>query len=251
MSAARREVSAALRGSVPADAVDALDLRIGRCERVLARAAADWNANLVVIGGKRHGALARGLGLSTAQNLVRMVEVPVLVAGAAAKPIQRVLVAVDLSAESRAVLSAARALAKQLGARLRIVHVLEPLKHPSLGLYTLDERLVRAQATAHLRRLTSRMRDVAADQVIREGDPAEVIAAESAEWTADLLVVGSHGRGWIDRLLLGSTTERLLARLPCSLFVIPIRERRPTRAPARTAKVPRPRRGRRAHGPAR
>jgi hypothetical protein len=60
------------------------------------------------------------------------------------------------------------------------------------------------------------------DRVIRRGRADEEIAEEVAAWHADLLVVGSHGKGWIDRLLIGSTTERLLNRLPTSLLVVPI-----------------------------
>ena len=40
-------------------------------------------------------------------------------------------------------------------------------------------------------------------------------------WGADLVVLGSHGKGWVDRMLLGSTTERLLSHLPTSMLVIP------------------------------
>jgi len=39
----------------------------------------------------------------------------------------------------------------------------------------------------------------------------------------DLVIVGSHGKGWVDRVLLGSTTERLLNKLPCPVLVIPVR----------------------------
>ena len=50
---------------------------------------------------------------------------------------------------------------------------------------------------------------------------AETIAQEATNWNADLIVVGSHGKGWVDRLLMGSTTERLLTFLPASVLVVP------------------------------
>ena len=74
------------------------------------------------------------------------------------------------------------------------------------------------------------------DRVIRRGRADEEIAEEAAVWRADLLVVGSHGKGWIDRLLIGSTTERLLNRLPTSLLVVPISKpavKRPAQAATR------------------
>ena len=52
----------------------------------------------------------------------------------------------------------------------------------------------------------------------------ETILAEAAEWKADLLVVGSHGKGWAERMLVGSVTERLLNHLPTSVLVVPTRK---------------------------
>jgi nucleotide-binding universal stress UspA family protein len=59
------------------------------------------------------------------------------------------------------------------------------------------------------------------EKVVRYGLPVDRVTAEAAEWEADLLVVGSHGKGWFDRLLIGSVTERLLNQLPTSLLVLP------------------------------
>ncbi len=47
------------------------------------------------------------------------------------------------------------------------------------------------------------------------------IRREAAEWPADLLVVGSHGKGWGTRMLVGSVTEQLISYLPTSLLVVP------------------------------
>ena len=60
-----------------------------------------------------------------------------------------------------------------------------------------------------------------AEKVVRYGMPADRITEEAAAWEADLLVVASHGKGWLDRLLIGSVTERLLNQLPTSLLVLP------------------------------
>jgi hypothetical protein len=65
-------------------------------------------------------------------------------------------------------------------------------------------------------------RDGAVETVMREGRVLETIHQEAAEWNADLLVVGSHGKGWGERLILGSVTERMLSDLPTSLLVVPV-----------------------------
>jgi nucleotide-binding universal stress UspA family protein len=79
------------------------------------------------------------------------------------------------------------------------------------------------------------------DRVVRRGRADEEIAEEASAWHADVVVLGSHGRGWVDRLLIGSTTERLLNRLPASLLVVPInrpaqRQPEPARARSRRAR---------------
>ncbi len=60
-----------------------------------------------------------------------------------------------------------------------------------------------------------------AERFVRYGMPLDLIRQEAAAWLADLVVVGSHGKGVVDRLLLGSVTERLLNQLPTSLLIVP------------------------------
>ena len=61
-----------------------------------------------------------------------------------------------------------------------------------------------------------------AERLVRYGRPVETLLREATTWQADLLVVGSHGRGWAERVLVGSVTERLLNHLPTSLVVVPV-----------------------------
>jgi nucleotide-binding universal stress UspA family protein len=49
----------------------------------------------------------------------------------------------------------------------------------------------------------------------------ETLTQAARSGPATLLVIGTHGAGWVDRLLLGSTAEGLLARLPASLLIVP------------------------------
>jgi hypothetical protein len=48
-----------------------------------------------------------------------------------------------------------------------------------------------------------------------------MIVEMARTWEADVIVVGSHGHNWVDRLLIGSVTEQLLNELPASLLVVP------------------------------
>jgi len=52
------------------------------------------------------------------------------------------------------------------------------------------------------------------------GTPGEILLATAKEWSADLIVVGSHGRGFWGRMLLGSVTDALVHHAPCSVLVV-------------------------------
>ena len=62
-----------------------------------------------------------------------------------------------------------------------------------------------------------------AERVLVRGQTSAVLKAMAEEHPGTLLVLGAQGRGWMDRLLIGSTTESLLSALPSSLAVIPSR----------------------------
>jgi len=242
--ASRQQIARVIEEVLPRAAVRRLEVRTGPPAFVLAEVAQQQGAELVVLGGKHHGAVARGLGRSTAQYLVRKLDVPVLVVSPAADSLGRVLVAVDLSAAAVPTIKAAERLAKLLGARLRIVHVVEPLRLMYLPVDALDQAGYEQHSREAFERLTARLAKVVReDQVLRTGPAAEAIAEEAAAWHADLVVVGSHGKGWVDRLLVGSTTERLLHMLPASLAVIPTGAVAQQRAAPR-ARKPRPRKAR-------
>lgn len=55
---------------------------------------------------------------------------------------------------------------------------------------------------------------------IAVGAPEQILIEEAKEWNADLVVVGSHGRGFWGRMLLGSTTDALVHHAPCSVLVV-------------------------------
>lgn len=213
-----------LGAELPASVRQSLIARPGRPGIVLDQVAREQTAGLIVVGARHHGALARGLGGSTAHQLVRTAAVPVLVVGASSHAPQRVLVATDLFTAAAPTLSTARRYAELFHASMRVVHVVEPAKFPTVVPLSLDERVVEERARAEFERLVElEQPDIPAeDRIVRRGRADEEIAEEVAASRADLLVVGSHGRGWIDRLLIGSTTERLLNRLPTSLLVVPI-----------------------------
>ena len=218
----RRRIIAALNDVLPADALAAIEVHIGRPAHVLAENAA--GAQLVVLGGKPHTALERGLGGSTAHYLVRTRDVPVLVAALDGWPVKRILVAVDLSYAAEPTIVAARRLAQHTGARLRVMHVVEPVHPVGVKLAHMDYEAMYRERLEQFNRFTQGLTEIEpGDRVMRRGHAVDAVAEEAASWAADVVVVGSHGKGWIERMLVGSATEHLLARLPASLLIVPVR----------------------------
>jgi nucleotide-binding universal stress UspA family protein len=177
---------------------------------------------LLVLGGKHHSTLERWLGGSTSLHVVRSAETPVLITAGTPQKIRRLLVAADLSAASGPTIGLAERFARLVGAELRIVTVFELL--PDLpGVPALDptEYFALAQETLE-RDVWPLVKTPHVEKLVRHGHVVETLLREAADWNADVLVVGSHGKGWAQRVLLGSVTERLINQLPASLLVAPV-----------------------------
>jgi nucleotide-binding universal stress UspA family protein len=221
--AARALVLDELGGKVPDAALATLDVRTGRAAVALHDAAQELAAELVVLGGKHHSVLGRWVVGSTAHTLVRSLDVPLLVTAHTPMPVRHVLAAVDLSDAAAPTIRAAARYAGLFGAALHVVHAIEPLPLlPDAPLHFEDEEVYR-RSLEHLERYLWPMVTYAgATTAVRRGAAPECIAAEVAERHAELVVLGSHGKGWVDRILIGSVTERVLGALPCSMLVVPV-----------------------------
>jgi nucleotide-binding universal stress UspA family protein len=57
-------------------------------------------------------------------------------------------------------------------------------------------------------------------QFLREGKPADQIIAAAREWRADLIVLGTHGRSGVARVILGSTAEGVMRGAPCPVVAV-------------------------------
>ena len=219
---ARHRVTEALRGDVAPELLERLDVRLGPAAVVLQDAVRERGAGLLVLGGKHHTALERWLGGSTSSDVVRTADIPVLITRGAPTAIRRILVAADLSAAARPTLALAERFGRLVGAELRVLTVFEPLPvlpdvppmDPS-SYYGLSQELLQRDIWPLIRIQQS-------EKIVRHGMVVETLLREATEWSADVLVVGSHGKGWAQRILLGSVTERLLKDLPTSLLVAPV-----------------------------
>jgi nucleotide-binding universal stress UspA family protein len=140
--------------------------------------------------------------------------------------IKRILVPVDFSAASRAALWRANELATALGASLELLHVIDmpgALALPSEGHVPLPPEYrkdVERLAEQHLKDWLATSLVPNARHELREGRPFVEITNYAREHGIDLIVVGTHGRGGMSRLLLGSVTENLIRTAPCPVMTV-------------------------------
>jgi nucleotide-binding universal stress UspA family protein len=219
----RRRVEEYLTGNVPFESLEQLDVRLGKPKWVLARAAQEKDAGLVVLGGKQSS--GRRFGGSTAFHVVQSVNVPTLIVVPSKKDPERVLAAVDLSHAAGPTIAAAQRIAGFLGAELKVIHVAEPM--PDIPSYTTDlpeEQNVK-RATEEFEQIVGPL--IGGGDILTEvisGSAEATIAKQAEEWGADIVAIGSHGKGWVERILLGSTTHKLIRNMPASLLVVPVPE---------------------------
>jgi nucleotide-binding universal stress UspA family protein len=135
---------------------------------------------------------------------------------------KRILVAVDDGEASNWAVDLAADIASNFDATLGFVHVIsESLCFAYEFGYVEPARIEDLQRQAHgiLRNADDRAGGLPSDRILRQGSaPAEIIDT-AIEWKADLIVVGCHNRGPLQRLLLGSTSESLVHRAPCPVLV--------------------------------
>lgn len=137
----------------------------------------------------------------------------------------RILVGVDGSPESKQAAELATQLAGATGAKLTLVYIARaavPLGPESYALVYADwEQAEREYGKGVLREMTARCTrpNVPLETRLEGGPPAEAIADLATELKADLVAVGHRGRGRAQRFLLGSVADRLAQIAPCPVLV--------------------------------
>ena len=166
--------------------------------------------DVIVMGRRDKSDLLRTMLGSTTAKVIGHTHCDVLVvprgATVAAKGI---VLPVDGSRYSEAAAVTALNLVKQCAAPITVVSV------------AVDERL-KGDAEAHAEQVRARMAEAGVEAAVevRVGRPEEGIVSAAAERGADLIVMGSHGRTGLDRLLVGSVSERVIGSAGCPVLVV-------------------------------
>ncbi len=204
-------------------------------EEVLA-VAKTQGADLIVVGTRGKTGLDHILLGSTAERIIRMAHCPVLTVPvkkqrADGGPItessttpKRVLVAVDFSDCSLDALEYGALIAQRSNASLKLLHVLEPVS------YGLDFTLPRtAERESSKRAVMKRLSDLvsalasaglASDSLISGGLPADSILDAARAQSADMIIIGTHGRRGLSHVLFGSVAESVIRRSACPVLTV-------------------------------
>jgi nucleotide-binding universal stress UspA family protein len=139
--------------------------------------------------------------------------------------VREILYATDFSPQANQAYFHAIALAEAHRARLTVVHVYEPPALPAgavlglpLGMQAMEEE--KQELFSQLEQIHPLNPRTVVRHALLEGSPAEEIVRHAAALRADLIVIGTHGRTGLDRLVMGSVAEKVLSDATCSVMVI-------------------------------
>lgn len=138
----------------------------------------------------------------------------------------RVLIAIDDSKYSKDALCAVARQIRAEGSEIRVLHVLQPLALSPVpqmdARYApeLEAQVKGAKELVETGAVILRDRGFKVETSIEQGDIRLEIIDSAAEWKADLIVIGSHGRTGLTRLLLGSVAEFVARNAPCSVQIV-------------------------------
>jgi nucleotide-binding universal stress UspA family protein len=209
-------------------------IRQGDPAHALLAAAAEENADLLVLGSKGLTGLQGFLMGSVARNVAKHSRRPVLVARAPRNSIRQVVVATDGSEHAKHAASFAARLPLPEEAEITVASVTRAYD-PFLGVIPREEE--EFDVDAAVREVNERRAEGAGGAVedarerlaptrrpihteLRTGDPATQILSLAEEKEADLIVAGARGGSLIEHLLVGSVADRLLKEARCSLLIV-------------------------------
>jgi len=139
--------------------------------------------------------------------------------------LKRILVPTDFSDSARNALAYGISFGEEYAAEVLLLHVVENLTvgyasdlFPVPMAEVYEE--ISGYAKAELAKLGAevRTRGVAVRELVAQGKPSAEILRIAREETVDMIVLGTHGKGLLDRSLFGSTTERVVRKAPCPVL---------------------------------
>lgn len=150
---------------------------------------------------------------------------------------KKVLIAMDYNPNAQKLAEAGLSLARNLNAELKLLHVLvdngyytaldfNPEKgygdfSPAYFHGMIDADGLRNASYYFLNKMKEYLCDENLETIVEEGDPADVIVETSKRLKVDVIVIGSHSRRWLEQIVMGRVTEKVLRKTEIPVFIVP------------------------------
>ena len=228
----RRKVEEQVRRVLGSGVPPTVQINTGDPAFVVAAAAKKGDASLVICGLGRHRIVDRLLGDETALSIIRNANTPVLAVPQEFEDAPRsAVVGVDFSEPS--VRAAELALRITRGAATIYLMNVAP-RDDVLSVATGSFRAYEKQVMSELESVRRRL-DIPArmhlQAIVRQGDPGSELLRYAEEVRAELIAVGTSGRGFVARLLLGSVATKVVRASPLPVLTVAERDRRSVQEP--------------------
>lgn len=203
----------------------------------ISEAARNWSANLIVMGSRGNKGVDLIVLGSVSQGVLMQAPCPVIIVKPEEKRsigdgFKNVLIAMDNSPYSQAALNWLKGLDWGSDVRFKLISVVQ-----SLSDTLVDEQLaVRSSAVVlehettvamaetelqiHANELSTKVDGSRIITEVLEGDPREAILQAASDWPAHLIVMGSHGRTGLTKLLIGSVSQAVAVHADCSVAIV-------------------------------
>jgi nucleotide-binding universal stress UspA family protein len=216
---------------------DDLDLEtsvaVGDISSTIEMAVHQQHADIVVMGTHGRGLMGRWLIGSVTQSLLRKIDVPILTVCHATGPLsfKRILFATDFSEGSAEGLDFTMDLAATLNSELVVAHVIDrrpvvTFETPEVAaVFDAEQQRFMEEAQTSFKQIEAEAsgRKVRVETVLAEGIPADAIARIADENTVDFVVLAVSRKSRMDRILLGSTAEKVIRDANVPVLSVPVR----------------------------
>jgi len=154
---------------------------------------------------------------------------------------RKVLIAIDYDPTAKKIAEQGYALAKAMHAEAMLLHVVaDPVYYSSTefspimgftgymdgGQLPITNESLKKASHHFLDKLKAHLGDGSIKTLVSEGDLGETILKTAKDIHADIIVIGSHSRKWLDEVLMGSVTEMVLHHTTFPLFIIPTKQKK-------------------------
>jgi nucleotide-binding universal stress UspA family protein len=201
-------------------------IEVGNVADQVLAAADGMDADIIIIGAEEKSALQRVIFGASAEAIVRQARQIVWIHKADSfEGINKIVCGVDFSPSSKGAFEKALSMAQTFGAKLEVLHVLHEPNVDAIGLsQDIEEEKVKAfkeKKTLELEQFinTFELKGQEVDKKILWGSPAQTLLNYAKDYDTDLIVLGEKGTTQMRRIIMGSTTEKVMRTAPCSMLI--------------------------------